>query len=68
MRTYSFKDDQVTDHRLGKCWKGVVEFLKGERFMEEAAILLDELHAVQAAEEFFELNVNDLSKALQEAN
>uniref|UniRef100_A0A915PRW4 Prokaryotic-type class I peptide chain release factors domain-containing protein n=1 Tax=Setaria digitata TaxID=48799 RepID=A0A915PRW4_9BILA len=51
VRTYNFKDDQVTDHRLGRAWQGVTNVMKGNSILDQIILSLIELSKVQHLEE-----------------
>lgn len=51
MRTYNFKDDQVTDHRLGKTWQGVANVMKGNNILNQIIQSLDQLSKAQHLKE-----------------
>lgn len=54
MRTYNFKDDQVTDHRLGKTWQGVANVMKGSSALDQIILSLDELSKAQYLKEILD--------------
>lgn len=47
VRTYNFKDDQVTDHRLGRTWQGVENVMKGSSILDQIIQSLDEMAKAQ---------------------
>ncbi|CAG9533458.1 unnamed protein product [Cercopithifilaria johnstoni] len=51
VRTYNFKDDQVTDHRLGKTWQGVANVMKGSSVLNQIIQSLHELSKAQYLKE-----------------
>ncbi|KAK6111408.1 RF-1 domain family protein [Brugia pahangi] len=57
VRTYNFKDDQVTDHRLGRAWQGVANVMKGNSVLNQIIQSLDELSKAQYLKEV--LNAGD---------
>lgn len=59
MRTYNFKDDQVTDHRLGRTWQGVANVMKGSSVLDQIIQSLDELSKAQYLKEI--LSAEDCS-------
>ncbi|OZC07383.1 peptide chain release factor 1 family protein [Onchocerca flexuosa] len=59
VRTYNFKDDQVTDHRLGRAWQGVANVLKGNSVLDQIIQSLDELSKAQYLKEI--LSAEDYS-------
>ncbi|VDP19469.1 unnamed protein product [Onchocerca flexuosa] len=59
VRTYNFKDDQVTDHRLGRAWQGVANVLKGNGVLDQIIQSLDELSKAQYLKEI--LSAEDYS-------
>lgn len=51
VRTYNFKDDQVTDHRLNQAWQSVSNVMKGGSILHEIVKSLDEESKVLHLEE-----------------
>uniref|UniRef100_A0A1I8EAS3 RF_PROK_I domain-containing protein n=3 Tax=Wuchereria bancrofti TaxID=6293 RepID=A0A1I8EAS3_WUCBA len=57
VRTYNFKDDQVTDHRLGRAWQGVANVMKGNSVLNQIIQSLDGLSKAHYLKEV--LNAGD---------
>uniref|UniRef100_A0A0R3S5U5 RF_PROK_I domain-containing protein n=1 Tax=Elaeophora elaphi TaxID=1147741 RepID=A0A0R3S5U5_9BILA len=66
VRTYNFKDDQVTDHRLGRTWQGVANVMKGNSVLDQIIQSLDELSKAQHLKEI--LNAEDCSARYTSSN
>ncbi|MFH4977624.1 hypothetical protein AB6A40_004333 [Gnathostoma spinigerum] len=50
IRTYNFKDDKVTDHRLHRSWDGVREVLAGDSLLDSIISALRELDLEEKVE------------------
>ncbi|VDK63114.1 unnamed protein product [Onchocerca ochengi] len=66
VRTYNFKDDQVTDHRLGKAWQGVANVMKGNSVLDQIIQSLDEMSKAQYLKEI--LSAEDYSTKHSSSN
>ncbi|KAL3983021.1 RF-1 domain family protein [Acanthocheilonema viteae] len=66
VRTYDFKDDQVTDHRLGKTWQGVANVMKGSDVLNQIIQSLDELSKAQYLKEI--LSAEDCNAKYTDSN
>ncbi|VDK54235.1 unnamed protein product [Anisakis simplex] len=53
VRTYNFKDDRITDHRLRRSWTGVAEMMLGGAQLEEVILHLRDAHKLQLIDNFF---------------
>lgn len=57
VRTYNFKDDYVTDHRVGKSWKRVTDIMRGDVHLQDIITALDDASKAQNLEEIFNSEV-----------
>ncbi|KHN75122.1 putative peptide chain release factor 1, mitochondrial [Toxocara canis] len=54
VRTYNFKDDRVTDHRLRKSWSGVSGIMHGKNALETIVSELNDAYKCERLEEILE--------------
>lgn len=58
VRTYNFKDDRVTDHRLKISMGNLAQFLKGGEDLDRMVSLLSELHLTEQLTDIIETNAD----------
>lgn len=60
VRTYNFKDDRVTDHRLKLSVGNLAGFMQGGEDLHRIVCLLSEMHLAEQIEEMIEAVEEDI--------